>query len=256
MGEKKSIKAALISKKNDLVKVKEERPLFFIWKFFIGILILIISIIVGFQLFTNTETISQLIEDSGNIGPILYLAILSMAIIMLFPTPLLKIFTGTFFGFSLGLLINFLASMIGGLLAFFIGRYLFKETVSNIIMKNKVTRELESALKEEGFKLSFLVRLSPLIPDEWLNYLLSISPLSTKDFILSNSASIVYSLVYAYYGAILGKVVFSRNGLLDVNYTYIDWILMIIGVISTIISVIVITNISKNAFEKAISESE
>jgi len=256
MGGRNSIKVALINKKKELFKTKEERPLFFIWKFLIGAIILIFSLIVGFQLFTNTESISQLIEDSGRMGPIVYLCILSAAVVMLFPTPILKIFSGTFFGFSLGLLINFLASMVGGLLAFFIGRYFFKDTVSKIIKKNKITRELEKSLEKEGLKLSFLVRLSPLIPDEWLNYVLSISPLTTKEFIFSNSSSIVYSLVYAYYGAILGRVVFSQKGLLDVDYTMMDWFLMFLGIIATIISVIIITNISKKAFENSISESE
>jgi uncharacterized membrane protein YdjX (TVP38/TMEM64 family) len=251
-----SIKTTLISKKNDLVKVKVERPLFFVWKFIIGILILLFSIIMSYQLFANTESISQLIEDSGNMGPIVYLGILSIAIVMLFPTPILKIFTGAFFGFSLGLLINFSASMIGGLLAFFIGRYFFKDIITNIIMKNKITRELENTLEKDGFKLSFVVRLSPLIPDEWLNYVLAISPLSTKNFILSNFSSIVYSLVYAYYGTILGRVIFSQRGISDMNYTFIDWFLMFLGVIATIISVIVITNISKKVFENAILESE
>ena len=130
MGGKKSIKNALLNKKNNLMNVKKERPIFFIWKFIIGIIIIIFSLIVGYQLFTNTESINQLIQDSGNMGPLVYLCILSIAIVMLFPTPILKIFTGTFFGFSLGLLINFLASMIGGLLAFFIGRYFFRDTVS------------------------------------------------------------------------------------------------------------------------------
>ncbi|MEE3134847.1 MAG: VTT domain-containing protein [Candidatus Thermoplasmatota archaeon] len=256
MGDKKSIKNALLNKKNNLMNVKKERPIFFIWKFIIGIMIIIFSLIVGYQLFTNTESISQLIQDSGNMGPLVYLCILSIAIVMLFPTPILKIFTGTFFGFSLGLLINFLASMIGGLLAFFIGRYFFRDTVSKIIIKNKITKDLENSLEKEGFKISFLIRLSPLIPDEWLNYVLSISPISTKTFILSNSSSIVYSLIYAYYGAILGRVVFSQKGLLEVDYTIIDWFLMILGIIATIISIIIVTNISKKAFENATFESE
>ena len=256
MGDEKSIKNALLNKKNSLMNVKKERPIFFIWKFIIGIMIIIFSLIVGYQLFANTESISQLIQDSGNMGPLVYLCILSIAIVMLFPTPILKIFTGTFFGFSLGLLINFLASMIGGLLAFFIGRYFFRDTVSKIIIKNKITSDLENSLEKEGFKISFLIRLSPLIPDEWLNYVLSISPISTKTFILSNSSSIIYSLIYAYYGAILGRVVFSQKGLLEVEYTIIDWFLMILGIIATIISIIIVTNISKKAFENAAFEPE
>ena len=62
MGGKKSIKNVLLNKKNNLMNVKKERPIFFIWKFIIGIIIIIFSLIVGYQLFTNTESISQLIH--------------------------------------------------------------------------------------------------------------------------------------------------------------------------------------------------
>jgi len=244
-----------MSKKNDLIKKKEEEPIFFIWKFILGGIILIFSIIVGIQLFTNTEAINEIIQDSGSMGAIVYLLILSLAIVMLFPTPILKIFSGTFFGFTIGFLINFAASMLGGLIAFFIGRYFFKDTISKLIKKNEIAREMEHSLEKEGFKLSFLVRLSPLIPDEWLNYTLSLSPISTKTFILSNCSSIVYSLVYAYYGAILGRMVLTQKGLLETNYSILDWSLMILGIIATIISIIIVTRISKNAYEKAIIET-
>ena len=94
-----------------------------------------------------------------------------------------------------------------------------------------------------------------IIPDEWLNYTLSLSPISTKTFILSNCSSIVYSLVYAYYGAILGRMVLTQKGLLETNYSILDWSLMILGIIATIISIIIVTRISKNAYEKAIIET-
>jgi len=256
MGDKKTIKSSIKSKKDEILKLKSEEPFIFIWKSIIGVIIIGISVIIGYQLFTNTEAIDSLIRNSGSMGPIIFVSILSMAIVMLFPTPILKIFSGTFFGFSLGFLINFTASMIGGLLAFLIGRYFFKNTVSKFIGKNKVATEIEKALEKEGFKLSFLVRLSPLIPDEWLNYILSVSPISTKDFILSNCSSIVYSLVYAYYGAILGRVVFNQKGLLDIKYSTFDWFLMILGLIATVISVIIITNVSKKAFKNAINGTE
>ena len=81
MGGKKSIKNALLNKKNNLMNVKKERSIFLIWKFIIGIIIIIFSLIVGYQLFTNTESISQLIQDSGNMGPLVYLCILSIAIV-------------------------------------------------------------------------------------------------------------------------------------------------------------------------------
>ena len=43
MGGSKSIKTALINKKNDLEQMKSEKPWFFIWKLIIGLIVLIFS---------------------------------------------------------------------------------------------------------------------------------------------------------------------------------------------------------------------
>ncbi|RAH14589.1 MAG: hypothetical protein CMB56_004880 [Methanobacteriota archaeon] len=254
MGQASSENDVLTKENKDLGIDKQGKDLYFISKFFFGTIIIIFSLVIGFQLFTNTQAITDLVQDSGSVGAVVYLSILSCAIVMLFPTPILKIFSGTFFGFTVGLLINFLASMLGGLLAFLIGRYFFRDLISKSIKKNKITKEIERSMEIDGFKLSFFIRLSPLIPDEWLNYTLSVSPISTKTFILSNCSSIIYSLIYAYYGAVLGKVVLTQSGLIETNYSLIDWILIVLGVIATIISILIITKISKNSYENATSK--
>ena len=61
-------------------------------------------------------------------------------------------------------------------------------------------------------QISVLVRLSPVIPDEWLNYVMASSPITTEPFI-SNLSSIVYSIAYAYFGLVAGELVFSGNGM-------------------------------------------
>ena len=86
MGGRESILTALINKKKDLDQIKSEDPLFFIWKLIIGLIVLISSIIVGYQLFTNTEFINELIENSGTMGPLVYVSILSLAITMALTT--------------------------------------------------------------------------------------------------------------------------------------------------------------------------
>ena len=58
MGGRESIITGLINKKKDLEQIKSGKPLFFIWKLIIGLVVLIFSVIVGFQLFTNTEFIN------------------------------------------------------------------------------------------------------------------------------------------------------------------------------------------------------
>ena len=69
--------------------------------------------------------------------------------------PDFKNFFRNLFGFSLGLLINFLASMIGGLLGFFHRKILFRETIIKMIGKNKIALELERSLNTEDLNYHF-----------------------------------------------------------------------------------------------------
>jgi len=96
-------------------------------------------------------------------------------------------------------------------------------------------------------QISVLVRLSPILPDELLNYVLSSSPVSIRVFFLSNLSSIVYSLAYAYFGLAAGKLVFSGEGMDGFTKSPVGTILLLIGVIASILVTIVIARITKNA---------
>ena len=62
------------------------------------------------------------------LGALLFTVMLSLAIILLLPTPFIKIGAGVIFPFWIAAAINFIASMVGGLCAFLLGRWLFRDT--------------------------------------------------------------------------------------------------------------------------------
>ena len=209
-------------------------------------------LIIGFLLFQDVGGFIQWFDELGRLSAIIYCLVVSLAIVLVLPTPILKVGAGALFPYWLAVLVNFVASLVGGLIAFLLGRWLFRDYISKIVAKDDRLVKLESAINEEAMQISVLVRLSPLLPDELLNYVMSSSPVSIRVFFLSNLSSIVYSLAYAYFGLAAGKLVLSGEGMDGFTESPVGTILMIVGVIASILATVVIARITKKAVNKRV----
>jgi uncharacterized membrane protein YdjX (TVP38/TMEM64 family) len=70
-----------------------------------------------------------------------------------------------------------LASNLGAELAFLLGRTLLRERVHAWLAARPRLGAVERAIGEESFRLVFLLRLTPLVPFNALNYLLGVTPI-------------------------------------------------------------------------------
>ena len=59
---------------------------------------------------------------------------------------------------------------LGALAAFFVGRLLMKEFVQQLSQKYKVVRALDAAFRDDGFRIIVLLRLSPVLPYNIMNW--------------------------------------------------------------------------------------
>ena len=201
----------------------------------------------GFLFFQDVGGFIEWFDELGPLSSVVYCLVVSLAIVLVLPTPILKVGAGALFPYWLAVVVNFIASLIGGLIAFLLGRWLFRDYISKIVASDERLIKLESAINEEAMQISVLVRLSPLLPDELLNYVMSSSPISIRVFFLSNLSSIVYSLAYAYFGLAAGKLVFSGEGMDGFAESPVGTTLLIVGVIASILVTMVIARITKNA---------
>ena len=206
-----------------------------------------IWLVVGFFFFQDVGGFIEWFDELGPLSSVVYCLVMSLAIVLVLPTPILKVGAGALFPYWLAVMVNFIASLIGGLIAFLLGRWLFRDYISQIVASDERLVKLESAINEEAMQISVLVRLSPLLPDELLNYVMSSSPISIRVFCLSNLSSIVYSLAYAYFGLAAGKLVFSGEGMDGFAESPVGTTLLIIGVIASILVTMVIARMTKNA---------
>ena len=160
--------------------MKQQTVQVYRWRALFGLLALVLCGVAGYFLFQDAVDIIDWFKGFGIWSPVLFTIALSLAIVLLLPTPFVKVGAGAIFPFWIAVAVNFVASMIGGLIAFVLGRWLFRESIQEAIKNDQRMVNIESALGEDAMRISILVRLSPILPDEWLNYIMSATPVSLR----------------------------------------------------------------------------
>ena len=224
------------------------------WRLGLGLVFVAVCIICGFLLLKNHESMANVFENAGSLGIVGFVAIISIAIVLLLPTPIIKIFAGAVFPLHLAVFVNFIGTMIGGFCAFFFGRWLFRDGLLEAISNNSKLQRIDAAIGEESLRISVLVRLSPVIPDEWLNYILAAGPVNIRTFAISNCASIVYCFAYAYYGWAFGQIVLKEGGLGAFSESSGAIAMLVVGLLATLVVTVIVTRVTMRALGGVIDD--
>lgn len=246
----------LLDSKSELEVLKEHQPGIYRWRALFGLIILLLCGVSAILLFRDAYAILKWFEELGPTGPIVFTLALSLGVIVLLPTPLVKVSAGAIFPLWIAVTVNFVASLLGGMLAFFLGRWLFRDAIQRSILHDKRMQNVERALTNDAMKISILVRLSPLIPDEWLNYMMSATPVSFRVYMISNCSGVVYSFAYAYYGHALGKIALQSSGIDGFQSTPLGLAMLIFGLIASLLATVFITRASLKSLSEVMNEQE
>ena len=252
----KPVEMQLIDGRENLRQMKENQPKLYRWRALFGAAMLLACAGAGYFLFRDANQIIAWFEGMGPTGPTFYALAVALGIVFLIPSPLLKVAAGAIFPFWIATLVNYAASMIGGMVAFLLGRWLFRDAIKASISTDEKMQRIETALGEDAMRISILVRLSPLIPDEWLNYMMSAGPVSFRVFMTSNATSIIYSLAYAYYGHALGSFALNRSALDSVHTSGTGTAMLVLGIVASILATVYVTRASMQALSGALGAEE
>ena len=236
--------------------MKAQKVRVYQWRALFGLLALVLCAVAGYYLFQDAVNIIDWFKGFGIWSPVLFAVALSLAIVLLLPTPFVKVGAGAIFPFWIAVAVNFVASMVGGLIAFILGRWLFRDSIKEAIANDQRMVNIESALGEDAMRISVLVRLSPILPDECLNYIMSATPVTLRVFMLSNISSIIYCFIYAYYGHALGSIALSRSGMAGLTQSSGGLALLLLGIVATVIATVIVTRTSIRVLKEAIGEEE
>ena len=144
---------------------------------------------------------------AGPWGPVIIAAAYIPASLFLMPGMILTLAAGYLFGVANGALAAWIGGTVGAACAFIAGRILARELVLAGMASNPKRKANDRAIAEHGLMFTLLLRLSPLVPYNLLNYLLGLSGISFGQFVLGSFIGLIpVTLMYAYLGTVLREV--------------------------------------------------
>ena len=143
-----------------------------------------------------------------------------------------------------------LAASAGATAAFLIARYIARARVVERVGRDARFAGLDRAIGAAGLRIVVLLRLSPVVPFNLLNYALGISSVRLRDFLIACLAMLPGTLLYVYYGQVIGDVAALAAGArADRGASY--YVFLGIGLIATILATALIARIARRELKRA-----
>jgi uncharacterized membrane protein YdjX (TVP38/TMEM64 family) len=189
------------------------------------------------------------LAELGPWAPLIFIALYIVAAVTLAPAFLLTVAAGALFGVWLGTLYVFIGASLGASAAYSISVRLTRLPFFSWLDRDPRVLIVRQAVADEGAWIQFLLRLSPLVPYNLLNYALGLSHVRYRDFVVALVGMLPAIVMYTYYGKVVGDVAALAAGVAPPRgaeyYT-----LLTVGLITTVLATTLITRAARRAIEQ------
>lgn len=186
------------------------------------------------------------VHGAGALGVVAFAAVYLLSPLLLLPASVLTLGAGFLYGRLYGTLLVSPASVAVAAIAFLLGRTLLRGRVEKRIAGDKRFAAIDKAVAENGFKIVFLLRLSPVIPFNLLNYALGVTRVP---FLTYLGASAVGMLPGTFLYVSLGAAATSAAQL---GHQSGPPAALWIGIAATVVVISLITLIARRALRAAL----
>ncbi len=238
----------------------------------IAVRVVIASVIIAFIVYAivdssangdkNISRISrgflQWVEKNPTVGVLAFIGVYILASILFIPGSVLTLGSGfifsNVFGLGVGVLLAtiavFVGASLGSIASFLLGRYLMRGWIEkNLSHKYPVFQAIDSALEQNGFRIIFLLRLSPLVPFNAINYLLGVTAVTLRNYILSCLGMLPGTLLYVYVGSSAGSLIDSESSTDNKTLTIVG---IVVGIVFAVGAVAATAYYAKKELAKII----
>lgn len=190
------------------------------------------------------------IESQGPIGMVVFILLYIVACVFALPGSVLTLGAGATYGLPIGFALVSVGSTLGATATFVIARYLARDAVASKVESRPSFKAMDDAVANQGWKIVFLTRLSPLFPFNLQNYGYGLTKVSLPAYVLASWIGMIPGTVlYTYVGTLGGQA--AEGGT-----TTGEWILRAIALVATIAVTVIISRIAKKALNQAVPEDE
>ena len=192
------------------------------------------------------------VGQMGAVGIFIFIVVYAAATVLLAPGSILTIGAGFAFGLWKGFLAVSGGATLGAALAFLVARFIAREKVEAIAQRNDKFRSIDHAIGEQGAKLIFLLRLSPVIPFNLSNYFYGLTGVRFWPYVLASWIGMMPgTFLYVYIGTAGKAAVAAAAGGEAIKHSWQYWTVLGVGLVATIVVTIWVTRIARSALRKA-----
>jgi uncharacterized membrane protein YdjX (TVP38/TMEM64 family) len=130
------------------------------------------------------DLLKDLVETAGPLGPVVFISVQVLQVVFApIPGEATGFLGGLLFGVPLGMLYSTIGLTLGSVAAFLLGRWLEVHFVARVVDRETLKR-FDFLMGRQGALVSFLLFLIPGFPKDYLCFILGLSHISLKLFIV------------------------------------------------------------------------
>ena len=195
------------------------------------------------------------VEGLGALGPVVFVLGYAAAVVALAPASVLTLAAGAIFGIAQGTAYVFVAAVLGSALAFLVSRYFARSVIERRLEGNERFAAIDRAVGEQGRKIVFLLRLSPVFPFNLLNYALGLTGVRFLDYLVAGLGMLPATLAYVYLGNVAGEVASAAGGGAATRDP-LEYVIWGIGLVATFAVAIMVGRVARRALDEATLNKE
>jgi uncharacterized membrane protein YdjX (TVP38/TMEM64 family) len=208
------------------------------WAVIIASLLVIIRVV---PLSDGVAAVRSWVAGLGVWGPLAFGLIYILAVVTMLPASLLTLAAGATFGLVVGTLTVTLAANIGSALALLIARHLARGRIESLLHNRPRLAAVDRALRDGGWKLVALLRLSPAVPYNVLNYLLGLTSIGFWTCVVTSLVTMLPgTFLYVYLGYLAGSVTGPRGA-----KTPAEWTMLAVGLLATLALTVYLAHLAR-----------
>lgn len=196
------------------------------------------------------------------LGPFAMVPIILMCItatVLGIPVDFILLWSGVFFesaygpvaGVALGVTAGCVGVYCGCIAAFLLGRAFLKPKVEEYMQTYEMLQAINAIIETDGWKFAFIMRLSPLIPNEPLNYACSATSMNLRQMAISTIGSLPKTAYEIWLAAQAADSLSS-----DSKKSSMSWYFIVIANASILILMIVLCIVAKRKFDQQVARSK
>lgn len=215
---------------------------------------LLAGVVVALVVYYRKQLSSQIVEIENWIaglgiwGPFVFVGLFIVLTTAFFPDSVLSAVAGALFGTLVGTAVVIVGAIVAQCIAFAMSRHFLQQRVRRLITSRPKFAAIQRAAEREGFRLQFLLRLTPLNPVA-VSHVLATTGSRFGAFLLACLGLIPGLFVQVYCGY-TAKHMIKATGQMSQHST-IETVLVVVGLVACLLLFVVVTRIAQRAVAQA-----